>query len=345
MSKKVLLTGASGFFGSHLLRHLLMNTDYDIVCPCSWTHKGTPERILSALDDNDIAREDQYLPRFKDRVTIITHDLTAPFTETTKKVIGKADIILNIASNSHVDRSITNPGEFVIGNTMLAYNLLEYAREVKPELFLQFSTDEVYGVAPEGVNHKEWSAIVPSNPYSASKACQEAIAISYWRTFGVPVILTNTMNLFGQTQDAEKYVARLIRKIHTGEKVTIHGRPDKIGSRFYLHARNAADAVLFIVKNVKPPLYVEDVNLLPERFNIVGDVELNNLELAQMVADIMGKELNYELDDFHHNRPGHDRRYSLDGAKLKALGWNAPHEFRESLKSTIDWTLQHSLWL
>lgn len=331
---RVLLTGASGFFGSHLLRHLMTNTDWEFVCICSWTHKGTPERVENAIDGLD-----------KSRVTVITHDLVAPLTEFTRSKLGDIDYILNIASNSHVDRSITNPGEFVVGNTLLAYNMLELARELKPKLFLQFSTDEVYGVAPKGVNHAEWSSIVPSNPYSASKACQEAIAISYWRTYGVPVVLTNTMNLFGETQDAEKYTARLIKKIVNDEVVTVHGAEGNIGSRFYLHARNAADAVLFIINNLPPKPYVEDVNLVPDRYNIVGDKEMDNLELAKLVAEILGKELKYELVDFHFGRPGHDRRYSLDGSKLKSLGWKAPMEFEESLKNSINWTLNNPQWL
>lgn len=332
--KRVLLTGASGFFGSHLLRHLLMNTDWEIICVVSWKHKGTPERIENAWVGQD-----------KERVTIIRHDLEAPFTDHTKQRIGYVDYILNIGSNSHVDRSITDPVPFVIGNVQLVLTMLEFAREIKPELFLQFSTDEVYGAAPKGVNFPEWSTIIPSNPYSASKAAQEAIAISYWRTYGIPLVITNTMNIIGQTQDPEKFVPLLIRNINNGTTVKIHGREGDIGSRFYLHARNAADAVLFIVNNLKPLEYEEDKVTLPDRYNIVGDIEMNNLELAKMVAEIMGKELKYELVDFHAARAGHDRRYSLSGDKLKKLGWKAPHEFRTSLENTIKWTLQNQDWL
>lgn len=212
-------------------------------------------------------------------------------------------------------------------------------------VFLQFSTDEVYGAAPEGVNYKEWSSIVPSNPYSASKAAQEAAAISYWRTYGIPLILTNTMNLFGETQDAEKYTARLINKINAGEEVTVHGSETSIGSRYYLHARNGADAVLFILKNLPPTPYVEDKQMLPDRYNIVGDIEMNNLDLAKLVAKMLGKELKYKLEDFHHSRPGHDRRYALDGSKLKELGWKAPMDFETSLQNSINWTLNHPQWL
>ena len=333
MSKRVLITGTSGFFGSHLLRHLMVNTDWTFVCPNSWTHKGTPERVENAIDGMD-----------KSRVDVITHDLTAPFTEMTKKRIGKVDIILNIASNSHVHRSIETPREFLIDNSLLVYNLLEFAREVKPELFLQFSTDEVYGDAPIGVDYPEWSVIRPSNPYSASKAMQEAMAFSYWRTYDIPLVITNTMNLFGETQDPEKYTARLIKQIHNGEEVTVHGSEGNIGSRYYLHARNGADAVAFIVNNVKPRLHKDGVDR-PERFNIVGDVEMDNLELAKMVAEILGKPLKYKLEDYHSTRPGHDRRYALSGKKLKDLGWQAPMEFYPSLKKSIEWTLANPKWL
>lgn len=336
MPKRCLVTGTSGFFGHHMLRHLFANTDWEIVTICSWTHKGMPERVKQAIGGNE---------SYANRLEVITHDLEAPIGQRTKDRIGKIDYILNIASNSHVDRSITDPAPFVIGNVELVVNMLELARELKPELFLQFSTDEVYGPAPDGVDFEEWSTIIPSNPYSASKAAQEAIAISYWRTFDVPVVITNTMNLTGQAQDPEKFPALCLRKIFKGEKVMIHGKPDDIGSRYYIHARNAADAVLFIINKLGVAHYVEDKVMKPDRYNIVGETELNNLELAQMIARLMGKELIYEFMDFHTGRPGHDRRYALSGEKLKKLGWVPPTDFETSLKSTIDWTLANPSWL
>jgi dTDP-glucose 4,6-dehydratase len=321
-----------------MLEHILKNTDWEVVGVASWEHKGTPERIEEVLEGH---------PEFRERLTIITHDLNALFPERTKARIGKVDYILNIASDSHVDRSITDPVPFVKNNVNIALTMLELAREVEPKAFLQFSTDEVYGAAPDGVNHKEWASMLPSNPYSASKVCQEAIAISYWRTYGVPLIITNTMNLIGPFQDPEKYTAQLIRKISRGEEVTVHGADGRIGSRYYLHARNAADAILHILKNVTPVKYKEDVVDRPDRFNIVGEVELDNLALAEKVATILEKPLRYRLVDFHSitTRPGHDRRYALDGEKLREFGWSVPVDFDQSLESYIKWTLNHPVWL
>ena len=333
---RVLLTGIAGFAGSHVLEHLLLNTNWEIIGIASWKHKGTPERVEEVLRGN---------PQWKKRVHIITHDLESPVTHRTVQRIGHIDYILNLAADSHVDRSITDPVPFVVNNVHVALNMLEFARIAKPKMFLQFSTDEVYGVAPRGVNHKEWSSIVPSNPYSASKACQEAIAVSYWRTYGVPLVITNTMNLFGEMQDAEKYMAKIIRFVKEGKRVPVHGKRGRIGSRFYLHARNMADAVLYIMKNVKPTMYKDGKHLVPDRFNIVGDIELDNLQVAELISQFVGRKLKYELTDYHATRPGHDRRYALDGKKLKKHGWKAPLNFKNSLERYVKWTLNHPLWL
>jgi dTDP-glucose 4,6-dehydratase len=330
---RVLLTGVSGFFGAHMLEHLLEETDWEIVGIASWKHRGKPERVEEVLNDET-----------RHRVTIITHDLNAPLSDKTKERIGHIDYIINAASDSHVDRSIDDPVSFVENNISLVLNMLEYARDVKPKKFIQFSTDEVYGPASSDERHPEWSTILPSNPYSASKAAQEAIAFSYWRTYGLPLIITNTMNMFGEMQDAEKYTAQLIKKVYRGEEVTVHGSENNIGSRFYLHARNCADAILFILRNIEP-IQFSDSELYPQRFNVVGDVELNNLELAEMVAQVLEKPLVYHFEDFHKTRPGHDRRYALDGSKLKDAGWEAPMDFEQSLIKYINWTLKHPLWL
>jgi dTDP-glucose 4,6-dehydratase len=333
--KRVLLTGASGFVGSHVLRHILANTDWEVVCLVSFKHQGITDRIRLSVSGYD----DEF-----NRVKVLRHDLTAPITAVLSYEIGKIDYVVNVASESHVDRSITDPVPFIQNNVALITHILEYAKEANAEKFLQISTDEVYGPAPDGHAHKEWvDQFLPSNPYSASKAAQESICFSYWRTYGMPIVITNTMNIIGEMQGPEKFVPMLINNIVKGKTTSIHGSLDgRIGSRFYLHARNQADALLHVLGQ-PAPLYGE--SSFPTKFHVVGDKEVNNLELAKMIADIIGKPLNYEIVDFHSSRPGHDLRYALDGSLLRSTGWNPPLTFEESLERTVKWTLEHPEWL
>ena len=334
MSKRLLLTGASGFIGSHALQYYLQNTDWEILCPCSWSHKGTPERIKEVIGG------------YEDRVTVFTHDLTVPFTETTIKRIGHIDYIINFASDSHVDRSITDPVPFIQNNVNIALTMMEFARVAKPEIFVQVSTDEVYSAAPDGILYKEWSEILPSNPYAASKCAQEAIMISGWRSYGIPLVVTNTVNNFGERQDTEKYLARLIKMIDADQTVTVHGSEGNIGGRFYLHAKNHASAIKHIIDNNLVIKYVDSNDkTYPARYNVTSEDEVDNLTMAKLVAEIMGKELKYELTDYHGTRPGHDRRYALDGSKLKESGWKFEFPLRPALDNYITWTILNRHWL
>lgn len=336
MSKRVLLTGASGFVGSHVLRHLLVNTDWDIVCPSTFTHKGLQDRIRVACGN--------FEDPFK-RVKIVHCDFISPISPITAREFGHIDYVINLASESHVDRSIEEPAPFIINNVSLICHLLDWARDAGVEKFLQVSTDEVYGPAPDGYAHKEWiDQHLPSNPYSASKAAQEDIAFAYWRTYGVPLAITNTMNIIGETQDTEKFFPLVIKKVLSGETMSIHGDPatGQIGSRFYLHARNQADALLFTLSQHFPS-YEE--SSLPLRFHIVGEREVDNLEMAQLIAKAVGKPLDYEIVDFHSSRPGHDLRYALDGTNICDVGWKAPIPLEESIIRTVEWTLSHPEWL
>lgn len=335
MSKRVLLTGASGFVGSHVLRHILTNTDWYVVCPTTFTHKGLSDRIRLAVDGLD---EDY------SRIKVIRCDLTAPISSVTANEFGKIDYVINVASESHVDRSIEYPANFIINNVSLICNLLDWARVAKPEKVLHVSTDEVYGPAVGKHAHQEWiDQHLPSNPYSASKAAQEDIAFAYWRTYDVPLAITNTMNIIGESQDPEKFMPMVIKRVLAGETMTIHASAEgEIGSRFYLHARNQADGLLHVLKQHFPK-YGETSQ--PERFHIVGEREVTNLEMAQMIADAVGKPLKYELVDFHSSRPGHDLRYALDGTKIADTGWKAPIPLEDSLRKTVEWTLAHPEWL
>lgn len=337
MKKKVLLTGVSGSIGCHFLAHIMHNTDWEVVGVDSFRHKGWSDRIKVMFDNH---------PDWVERTKIITHDLIAPFSELTKKKIGHIDYIISMASLSDVEASIIEPVPFIQNNVALVTNLLEYAREAKPEVFIQISTDEVYGASTGKDNgYVEWSPIVPSNPYAASKACQEAIAISYWRTYGVPLIITNTMNNFGEMQQSSKFPVMIQKWIAKGEKITIHGSEGDIGSRSYIHSRNFADAVLFILKNLPPHLHTSGEVDKPDRYNIAGDKQLDNLELVNLIGDLMGKTPEYELVNFHHTRPGHDKHYGLDDSKLRSKGWKSPVSFEESLKNTIEWQTEHAEWI
>lgn len=339
---KILLTGAAGFVGSHVLRHLLVNTSWEIICPVTFRHQGIPERIASALQGQD-----------KSRVTVERHDLRAGVSFQARRRWGKVDVVMNVASESHVDRSIEDPAGFIDNNVQLMTGILEYAREAKPSLVLHMSTDEVYGPAYGEHRHREGEPHRPSNPYSASKAAQEAVAFSYWRTYGVPVVITNTMNIIGEMQDPEKFVPKVMQHVAQEKEMPLHASASgEMGSRFYLHARNLADAWLFLARhymgfNGYPgfvPAYEGGFYDL-DRWNIVGEREVTNLEMAQMIAGYMGRELIWRAEDFHSSRPGHDLRYALDGTKLADAGWKAPFPLDVSLEKTIRWTLEHPEWL
>jgi dTDP-glucose 4,6-dehydratase len=361
MSKKVLLTGVGGFVGHHCLEYFLEHTDWTFICLDSFRHKGTCRRVIEVFDNNP-------------RVKIFQHDLTVPidrqlknlieevrlFTEeeyleygvTTANYFKPVDIIINIASESAVERSAKDPVSCCKNNHDLMCNMLEFARSISKTLksFIHISTDEVYGEAGKDA-HKEWATIMPSNPYAASKAAQEALCIAYWRTYDLPISIVNIMNMIGERQDPEKFLPKIIEKVVKGEEVPIYADSEKsIGSRIYLHAKNMADALVFLAQ--KTPTKYSDLvangqtaDARLDRYNICGDTELNNLELAQLVAEIMGKELKYRLISSESARPGYDRRYALDGNKIKEAGWIAPMTFRESLEKIVNWTLKNPHWI
>jgi len=273
-------------------------------------------------------------------MSFVFHDLRAPINGYVAHRLGEVDHVLHLAASTHVDRSITCPMEFVQDNVVGTCNLLDYARTL-PNLqtFVYFSTDEVFGPAPEGTAFVEWDRYRSSNPYAATKAGGEELAYSYYNTYRLPVVITHTMNAFGERQHPEKFLPKVINAVLRGETVTIHADATrtKPGRRFYVHARNVAAAVLFLLRHPE---------LTPgEKYNVVGEREVSNLALAQFVAKVIGRPLRYELVDFHSSRPGHDLRYALDGAKLRSMGFRHPKTFEQSLEKTVRWYLAHPEWL
>ncbi|MDA0917401.1 MAG: GDP-mannose 4,6-dehydratase [Proteobacteria bacterium] len=340
--KKVLITGGAGFIAHHLVYFLLNNTDWEIVTLDRLDYSGNLNRlndILSKLENSQ-----------KSRVKVVYHDLKSEINPWIKKEIGKVDIILHLAAGSHVDRSIDYPMEFVLDNVVGTANILEYARIVnksnKLERFIYFSTDEVFGPAPKGVNYKENDRYNSTNPYSATKAGGEELAVAYENTYNLPIYITHTMNVFGERQHPEKFIPMCIKKVRDGESVTIHSdKTRKIpGSRHYIHAEDVSEAIHFLLTN---PIKIElDYGGAKcPKFNIVGSQELNNLELAEIIADSQGKDLKYEMVDFHSSRPGHDLRYSLSGEKMKKLGWQPSIKLTQRIKQVVEWSLKNQNWI
>lgn len=332
--KRILVTGGAGFVAHHFIEHVLKSTDWQIITLDRLDVSGNLNRLAS------IEGWDQY----KTRVKTVFHDLKAPINDSIKKSIGEVNYIFHFAAGSHVDRSIDDPMSFVMDNVVGTGNVLDYARNLSSlEKMIYFSTDEVFGPAPDGVDYKEWDRYNSGNPYSASKAGAEELCLAFANTYKIPVLISHCMNIFGERQHPEKFIPMTIKKILNGETVTIHANKDKTraGSRFYIHARNVAAATMFLLENGE----TVDGSGLKGKYNIRGERELDNLTLAQMIANILGKELKYEMVDFHSSRPGHDLRYALDGSLMESMGWNLPVNLEDSLRKVVEWSLQHPEWL
>jgi dTDP-glucose 4,6-dehydratase len=267
-------------------------------------------------------------------------------------MLGEFEYIIHLAASSHVDRSITHPMEFVMDNVVGTCNILNFAREQKDlKRFIYFSTDEVFGPAPNGVNYTEKERYNSSNPYSASKAGGEELAVAFENTYKLPVFITHTMNVFGARQHPEKYVPMCIRKIRDSETVYIHSDKTKTipGSRFYIHGYDVADAIMFLLNLNEHQLriaYEADYGGAKcPKFNVVGKEEIDNLQLAKYIAESQGKELKYEMVDFHSSRPGHDLRYALSGNFMRKLGWEPKFTLRERIKEVVRWSIANPEWI
>jgi len=328
--KRILLTGGAGFIGHHFVEGLLKETSWEIVVLDRLDISGNLERL----------RDIEIWEKEKHRVKFLWWDLKAPLNDFIKKDIGKVDHIWHLAASSHVDRSIEDPLSFVMDNVVGTCNLLGYARTLKNlKLFIYFSTDEVFGPAPEGINYKEWNRYKSGNPYAATKAGAEELCVAFENTYKLPIIITHTMNVFGERQHPEKFIPLVIKRVLSGDKVLIHSNKAKTksGSRFWIHARNVYKTLLFLTENYQSG----------DKYNIVGEKEVSNLEMAQFIAKVIEKPLKYEMIDFHSSRPGHDLRYALDGTKLKKMGFRYPKTFEQSLEKTIKWYLksENKKWL
>jgi dTDP-glucose 4,6-dehydratase len=323
MKKTILITGGAGFVGHHCVEHLLKNTDWEIIVLDSLNYAGNMNRIT------DI---EVFNPK---RVKFIWHDLKAPISETTHKLMGKLDCCIHFAAESHVDRSLQDSIPFAMSNVVGTANLLEYLKKFQPQCkTLIFSTDEVFGPASEGVYFKENDSHRPSNPYAASKSGEEMIAYSFAHAFGLPISIIRSMNIIGERQHPEKFIPKTIKAILNNEKVVLHGKGrEDLSSRCWIHARNVADALLFLLDKAEKE----------EFYHIVGE-ERTVLEIADWICEVIKgmrlKENEIQWADYHAARPGHDKRYALSGEKLAKMGWKPPVDLEASIKKVVKWTLE-----
>jgi dTDP-glucose 4,6-dehydratase len=312
---KVLVTGGAGFIGSNFVRYALAtHPDWQVTTLDKLTYAGRLENLESVKDD----------PRHRFvKGDVADAAVAAP-------LVRASDVVVHFAAETHVDRSIKNAGEFITTDVYGTFVLLEAARE-NPGLrrFVQISTDEVYGSVPEG-SSVETDELRPRNPYSASKAGADRLAYSYWATYKVPVVITRASNNYGPNQFPEKIIPLFITNLIDDIPVPLYG--DGQNERDWLHVEDHCRGVDLLIEN----------GTAGEVYNIGGGNEVKNVDLTHRILELVGKPTS--LIRPVADRPGHDRRYSLDTTKLKSLGWRPRHEFVQGLAETVAWYKQNERW-
>ena len=242
------------------------------------------------------------------------------------------DACVNVAAQTHVDRSISGPGVFITTNVVGTQVLLEAARNAGVQKFVQVSTDEVYGSIDGTAKFTEDSPLEPSSPYSSSKAGADLIALSYWKTFGLPVCITRCTNNYGPNQYPEKLIPLFILNASTDQSVPVYG--DGLNVRDWIHVKDHAAAVARVIFEGQPG----------EVYNIGSGNEHNNLEITGLILKTLDKPQS--LIRYVADRPGHDRRYALDSSKIeRELGWKAETSFETGLRETVQWYLDNPQWV
>ncbi|MDT8400813.1 MAG: dTDP-glucose 4,6-dehydratase [Bacteroidales bacterium] len=331
MKQSVLITGGAGFIGSHVVRRFVR--DYPsclIVNADKLTYAGNLQNLADIenagnykFEKTDITDQDAVLALFKKY---------------------NFDGVIHLAAESHVDRSISSPGEFVFTNIAGTVNLLDASRKIWNEpagkIFYHISTDEVYGsLGPEGL-FTESTPYDPRSPYSASKAGSDHFVRAYFNTYRIPVVISNCSNNYGPNQFPEKLIPLAINNIKTGKDVPVYGRGENIRDWLYVEDHAAAIDLIF------------HKGVHGETYNIGGNNEWTNIDLLHFLCELMDEKLlrpagtSAKLITFVKDRAGHDKRYAIDSSKIKKeLGWSPAHNFREGLAKTIDWYLENEEWM
>lgn len=311
-----LITGGAGFIGSNFIRYALKNhPDIKLVNLDKLTYSGNLDNLKDIEND----------PRY----TFIKGDIADRDIVEDAFTKYKPDIVINFAAETHVDRSISQPNDFIRTDIYGTFTLLETARLKGLQLHVQISTDEIYGYIPKGSATEEYP-LMPTNPYSASKAGADRLCYSYYVTYKMPIIITRASNNFGPYQYPEKIIPLFITNALENKPLPLYG--DGLQIRDWLYVLDHCEAIDFLIKNGKPG----------EVYNIGGGNLLTNLKLTKLILAYLKKPES--LIKYVKDRPGHDRRYSLDTKKMQKLGWKPRSNFKNALFETIEWYKTHQEW-
>jgi dTDP-glucose 4,6-dehydratase len=310
---RILVTGGAGFIGSNFIRYILKKySDYSIINLDKLTYAGNLDNLKDVKKD----------PRYK----FVKGDICD--AEIVEKLVTEADAVVNFAAETHVDRSIGKPDDFIKTDIFGVYTLLEAVKKKNIRL-LQVSTDEVYGSIEKG-EFKEPDRLNPSSPYSSSKAGAELLAHSYFVTFGTDIVVTRSSNNFGPYQYPEKLIPLFITNAIEGKKLPIYGDGKQVRDWIYVDDNcEALDLVLHKGKG-------------GEAYNVGGGNERTNMYITKKILELLNK--TDELINYVQDRPGHDRRYAVECKKISALGWKPMHGFDEAMKKTVEWYKNNAWW-
>ena len=315
MKTRYLVTGGAGFIGSNFIRHLLSrDEDAWVTNLDKLTYAGNLENLRGLEVD----------PRYQ----FVRGDIAD--SKIVEKIFRRGvDVVVHFAAETHVDRSIQNAADFIDTDVKGTFYLLENARRFGVKRFVQVSTDEVYGSIAKGACRED-APLLPRNPYSASKAGADRLAYSFWATHGVPVIITRCSNNYGPYQHPEKMIPLFVTNALENKPLPLYG--DGRNVRDWIHVLDHCNAILFLLQQGKDG----------EVYNVSGDAPKENIEITRLILKILGKPTN--LIRWVQDRPGHDRRYSIDGAKLKALGFKPKLRFADGMEKTVRWYQENTSW-
>jgi len=310
---KLFVTGGAGFIGSNYVHHVLATSDDEIVVYDALTYAGNTENLKDVWDDP--------------RLAFVQGDICDRGAVTA--AMAGCDQVVHFAAESHVDRSIVDPDRFVLTNCNGTNVMCDVATKLEVDRFLHISTDEVYGSIEEG-SFRETDPLGPRSPYSASKAGSDLIALAYGETYGLPVLVTRSSNNFGPYQYPEKVIPLFSTNLLEGKKVPLYG--DGLNVRDWCYVMDNCAGVDIVLRNGE----------IGEVYNIGAGNEHTNRELTYGILEILGK--GEEMIEPVEDRLGHDRRYSIDISKARALGWEPRREFREALEETVKWYVDNAWW-